>query len=84
MRVHVRRVMAGGGIVPTASEVVEAVGGTVSLALQVLSEFPEYQLMQGARRHPSLRGVSRVGLPVTDVPTGRLATPRPGVRPTAS
>ncbi|MEO2003856.1 MAG: hypothetical protein ABGY41_07125, partial [Candidatus Poribacteria bacterium] len=84
MRVHVRRVMGGGGVVPTASEVVEAVGGTVSLALQVLAEFPDYLIVHGQRRSPSLRGMPPVGArrtPGADVPVTRLGLSRRDVPP---
>ena len=72
MRVFVRRVIAGGGGVPTASEVVEAVGGTVSLALQVLAEFPQYQAAQQNRRRPTLRGVPRVGVTPAGLASARI------------
>jgi len=75
MRVHVRRVMGGGGVVPTASEVVEAVGGTVSLALQVLAEFPDYLIVHGQRRSPSLREMPPVGVPVTRLALSRRDVP---------
>ncbi len=72
MRVFVRRVIAGGGGVPTASEVVEAVGGTVSLALQVLAEFPQYQAAQQKRRRPTLRGLPRAGAAPAGVASASL------------
>ena len=61
MRVFVRREIAGGGAVPTATEVSAAVGGTVSLALQVLAEFPQHRAEQLAHERPSLRALRSVG-----------------------
>jgi hypothetical protein len=61
MRVFVRREIAGGGAVPTATEVIEAVGGTVSLALQVLAAFPQHRAAQLAHERPSLRTLRRDG-----------------------
>lgn len=60
MRVYVRREIAGGGSVPTATEVTAAVGGTVSLALQVLAEFPQHHAAQRTHETPSLRALRGV------------------------
>jgi len=72
MRVFVRRVITGGGGVPTASDVVEAVGGTVSLALQVLAEFPQYQAAQQNRRRPTLKRVRRSSVPPAGLASAQL------------
>jgi len=63
MRVYARREIAGGGAVPTATEMVAAVGGTVSLALQVLAEFPQYRAAELTHEQPTLRTLRRDGVP---------------------
>lgn len=60
MRVHIRRQIAAGGGVPTPVEIVGDVGGTVPLAYQVLSEFPQYVRPTGPRRSPTVRRVTSV------------------------
>jgi len=60
MRVYVRRTLGAGGACPTPIEVVEDVGGTVALAIEVLSVFPEYQRNIVQRRSPTIRRMASV------------------------
>ncbi|MBT3270896.1 hypothetical protein HN371_27390 [Candidatus Poribacteria bacterium] len=60
MRVHIRRQLAAGGGVPTPVEIVGDVGGTIPLAYQVLSEFPQYVRPTGPRRAPTVQRVTSV------------------------
>jgi len=56
MRVHVKRVLGAGGPLPTPTEVVADIGGTVPLAFHILCEFPQFARYADSRR-PAMRTV---------------------------
>jgi len=80
MRVYVRREIAGGGVVPTATEITAAVGGTVSLALQVLAEFPQHHAAQLTHERPSLRAFRGEATRHAGLASTRPAEDAPAVR----